>query len=40
MRKSEADVETCCVLRPGFFERKDVKSKKNLFAARRLPVRR
>jgi hypothetical protein len=40
MRRSEADVDICCVLRPGFLERKDVKRRKNLLAARRLPVRR
>lgn len=40
MRRSDADVDICCVLRPGFLEREDVKRRKNLFAARRFPVRR
>jgi hypothetical protein len=40
MRRSEADVDICCVLRPGFFDKKDVKRRKNLFAARKLPVSR
>jgi hypothetical protein len=40
MRRSEADVDICCVLRPGFLERNDVKRRKNLLAARRFPVRR
>jgi hypothetical protein len=40
MRRSEAEVDICCVLRPGFLERNDVKRRKNLLAARRLPVRR
>ena len=40
MRRSDVDVDICCVLRPGFLDRKDVKSRKNLFAPRKLPVRR
>jgi hypothetical protein len=40
MRRSEAEVDICCVLRPGFLDRDDVKRRKNLLAPRRLPVRR
>jgi hypothetical protein len=40
VRRSELDVDICCVLRPGFLERKDVNRRKNLLAPRRLPVRR